>query len=72
METLVDDTQSTDTAHIDAAVSGELTAYSYRVQALRGEDASLESNVAEVLVALAATVRGRGYKRDLEQRDAKW
>ena len=58
--------------YIDAAVSGDLTDYGYRGQALRGEGASLGSNVPEVLIALAVTAKGTGYKRDLKRRDAKW
>ena len=54
LETLVADTQSTGTDYSDSDVSGKLTEYRYQVQALRGGDASQGSNVAEVLVALAA------------------
>ena len=54
LETLVADTQSTGTDYSDSDVSGKLTEYRYQVKALRGGDASQGSNVAEVLVALAA------------------
>ena len=54
LETLVADTQSTGTDYTDSDVSGKLTEYRYQVKALRSGEASQGSNVAEVLVALAA------------------
>ena len=54
LATLVADTQSTGTDYSDSDVSEKLTEYRYQVKALRGGDASQGSNVAEVLVALAA------------------
>ena len=54
LETLVADTQSTGTDYTDSDVSGNLTDYRYQVRAQRSGDASQGSNVAEVLVALAA------------------
>ena len=54
LETLVADTQSTGTDYTDSDVSGNLTDYRYQVRAQRGGEASRGSNVAEVLVALAA------------------
>ena len=54
LETLVADTQSTGTDYTDSDVSGNLTEYRYQVKALRSGEASQGSNVAEVLVALAA------------------
>ena len=54
LEVLVADTESGDTSYTDADVPGNLQDYRYQVKALRGEEASRGSNVAEVLVALAA------------------
>ena len=54
LETLVADTQSTGTDYTDSDVSRNLTEYRYQVKALRSGEASQGSNVAEVLVALAA------------------
>ena len=54
LETLVTDTQSTGTDYTDSDVSGNLTDYRYQVRAQRSGEASQGSNVAEVLVALAA------------------
>ena len=54
LETLVADTQSTGTDYTDSDVSGNLTDYRYQVRAQRSGEASQGSNVAEVLVALAA------------------
>ena len=54
LETLVADTQSTGTDYTDSDVSGNLTNYRYQVRAQRSGEASQGSNVAEVLVALAA------------------
>ena len=52
---LVADTESTDTTHTDTDVPGDLTAYRYQVKALRGEEASRGSDVADVLVASLAS-----------------
>ena len=57
LETLVGDTQSADTTYTDTAVSGDaidLAAYRYQVKALRNGEASLGSNVADVLVSQLA------------------
>ena len=52
---LVADTESTDTTYTDTDVPGDLTAYRYQVKALRGEEASRGSDVADVLVASFAS-----------------
>ena len=60
LSVLVNDTQGTSATYTDTQVSGNLTDYRYQIKALRGEEASGGSNVADVLVAQLAVGNTQG------------